>query len=80
MGHTVKPELAPTLASMAQSEIDVACANCGRPGRVGGTLENGWRYFRDGVGELVLFCALCVRLGSRPDAPASTEETNQGRH
>ena len=46
----------------------------GRPGRVGGTLESGWRYFRDVSGELVPFCALCVHLECRPDADAATTD------
>jgi hypothetical protein len=62
------------LASVTNTDILIECANCGRPGRVGGTVENGWRYFRDGVGLLVLLCALCVHLESRPDTPASTED------
>ena len=33
----------------------------------------GWRFYSDGVGELVPFCSLCVHREFRPDAPASTE-------
>jgi hypothetical protein len=74
MGHSVKRRPTRTLAGVTNTEILIKCANCGRPGRVGGTVENGWRYFRDGVGQLVLFCALCVHLESRPAAPVSTDE------
>ena len=34
--------------------------------------DAGWRAFSDGVGELRLFCGLCVYREFRPDAPPST--------
>ena len=69
-GHSVKHGPTRILASVTNTDILIRCAKCDRTTRVGGTLENGWRYFRDGVGELVLLCALCVHLESRPDAPS----------
>jgi hypothetical protein len=38
------------------------CANC------------GWRFYSDGVGELLPFCGLCIAREFRPDAPASTDD------
>jgi hypothetical protein len=73
-GHSVKRRPTRILAGVTNTDILIECAACGRPGRVGSTVENGWRYSRDGAGNLVLHCALCVHLDSRRHAPASTDD------
>ena len=59
---------------MAQTDILVECVNCGRVGREADAKEAGWRFYSDGVGELLPFCALCAYREFRPDAPASTDD------
>lgn len=61
------PRLAP------QTDILITCANCGRTVRETEAKDAGWRYWRDGVGELHLFCSLCAHREFQPDAPASTD-------
>ncbi len=73
MGHSVKRRPIRTLAGVTNTDILIECATCGRRGRVGSTVENGWRYSRDATGELVLHCALCVHLDSRRHAPPSDD-------
>jgi len=55
------------------TDILIDCANCGRPGREVDAKEAGWRFFSDGVGELVPFCSLCAFREFRADAPASPD-------
>nr|MBA2257133.1 hypothetical protein [Thermoleophilaceae bacterium] len=33
----------------------------------------GWRFYSDGVGELLPFCLDCIEREFRADAPASTD-------
>ena len=33
----------------------------------------GWRFYSDGVGELLPFCEVCSAREFAPDAPASTD-------
>ena len=35
--------------------------------------EAGWRFYSDGVGELLPFCEVCSAREFAPDAPASTD-------
>lgn len=58
---------------MALTEILIECANCRRPVREADAEDLGWRYYGDGLGELVPFCSLCIHREFRPDAPASTD-------
>jgi hypothetical protein len=57
---------------VTQTEKLILCANCGRVGREADAKDAGWRAFSDGVGELRLFCGLCVYREFRLDAPPST--------
>jgi hypothetical protein len=57
---------------VTQTEKLILCANCGRVGREADAKDAGWRAFSNGVGELHLFCGLCVYREFRPDAPPST--------
>jgi hypothetical protein len=57
-----------------QTDILITCANCGRPGREPDAEELGWRFYSDGVGELLPFCGLCAHRAFHPDAPASTDD------
>jgi hypothetical protein len=50
----------------------IECVNCGRVCRQGDAKEAGWRFYSDGVGELLPFCSLCAYRGPRPAAPASS--------
>ena len=47
-------------SGVTKTEKLILCANCGRVGNEAAAKEAGWRAFSDGVGELHLFCALCV--------------------
>jgi hypothetical protein len=58
------------LASMPPTDILIECANCGRPVRESEAEEAGWRFYSDGVGELLPFCALCTYREFRPDVPS----------
>ena len=58
---------------MPQTDILIACANCGRPVRKADAKDLGWRFYSDGLGELLPFCGLCIAREFRPDAPASTD-------
>ncbi len=56
---------------MAESE-SLTCANCST------TIherepEHGWRFYSDGVGELLPFCEVCSAREFAADAPASTD-------
>jgi hypothetical protein len=56
---------------MPQTDILIACANCGRPVHEADAEALGWRFYSDGVGELEPFCGLCVNREFRPDAPSA---------
>ena len=59
---------------MPQTDILIACANCSRLVRESDSDGLGWRFYSDGVGELVPFCGLCAHRRFHPDAaPASTD-------
>jgi hypothetical protein len=58
--------------TVAQTDILIECVNCGRVGPEAGAKEAGWRFYCDGVGELLPFCALCAYREFRPDAPVSS--------
>ena len=58
---------------MPQTDILIACSNCGRPAREADVEDLGWRYFSDGVGELHPFCSLCIRREFAPDAAAPAD-------
>lgn len=59
--------------TVAQTEPLIVCANCGRPVREADADALGWRFYSDGVGELLPFCGLCAHREFRPDAAASTD-------
>ncbi len=37
-------------------------------------MEKGWRYYRNGAGELVIFCALCTYRAPSPDTQLQPTE------
>ena len=59
---------------VSQTDVLITCSNCGRPVREADARELGWRVYRDGVGELLPFCGLCIHREFRPDSPASTDD------
>lgn len=47
----------------------VACSNCAAIVDEADAKDAGWRFWSDGVGELVPFCGLCADREFRADAP-----------
>jgi hypothetical protein len=73
-GYSVKRRPARILAGVPQTDVLITCANCGRPVHEADAKELGWRFYSDGVRELLPFCGLCIHREFRPDAQASTDD------
>lgn len=58
---------------MTRPDILIECANCSQPVHEADAEDLGWRFYSDGLGELVPFCSLCAHREFRADAPASTD-------
>ncbi|HXH89377.1 MAG TPA: hypothetical protein VNI55_12320 [Gaiellaceae bacterium] len=57
---------------MAESK-SLICANCSITILERDADDAGWRFYSDGVGELMPFCPVCIEREFRADAPASTD-------
>ncbi len=51
----------------------LTCANCSTTILERDAGAAGWRYWSDGVGELLPFCDVCSAREFAADAPASTD-------
>ncbi len=56
---------------MAEPE-SLTCANCATTILERAVETTGWRFYSDGVGELLPFCDVCEFREFSPDAPASS--------
>ena len=51
----------------------LTCSNCSDTILERDAEAAGWRFYSDGVGELLPFCPDCIEREFRADAPASIE-------
>ena len=58
---------------MAEPEESLTCANCSTTIHEREPEDRGWRFYSDGVGELLPFCEVCSAREFAADAPASTD-------
>ena len=59
--------------AVAQPERMLSCSNCSNTVADREAKDAGWRYWSDGVGELLPFCPICAVREFSADAPASTD-------
>ena len=61
------------VVSSSRTETGYRASNCSSPILESETEAAGWRYWSDGVGELMPFCSDCIEREFKADAPASTD-------
>ncbi len=60
----------PSYPSRMAEPGSLTCANCSTTVPELDAEAAGWRYWSDGVGELLPFCPVCAEREFAPDAPA----------